>query len=183
MIKGLIEEGFQLIIIDVLAKVEGQGKNGAKDYLEAYATFAPLVALRNQYSFTLIMVTHLRKAEAQEMSTEGVMGSTAYVGAQDVVWTFNRRHGEHSGFLEITDKDMAEKTVELAFQEQDGRWAFVGEGDEHAASKEEQEVLTFLHEEGKATKHLADYAGHWCAAGEVPHLPEAAATDGRRWDW
>ena len=148
VITGLVEEGVQLIIIDVLAKVEGQGKNGAKDYLEAYETFAPLVELRNQHSFTLVMITHLRKAEAQEMS-DAVMGSTAYVGAQDVVWTFTRRQGEHSGFLEIADKDMAEKTVELTFQEQSGWWTFVGEGDEYAASKEEHEVVTFLREEGK----------------------------------
>ena len=148
-LESLLQEGYRFIVIDVLAKVEGEGRNGAKGYLEVYQTLGDkLQELRNRYTFVLMTITHLRKAEAEDVA-EGVMGSTAYVGLQDVVWVFSRKYGESFGHIEILDKDMAEKSIEIAFNDEEGVWTFVGEGDEYAASKEEHEILAFLREEPK----------------------------------
>lgn len=144
----IAKEGFQVVIIDVLAKVDDQGKSGPKGYQEVYDTLGRLHELRNKHTFALIMITHLRKAEAEEVS-EQIMGSMAYVGIQDVVWVFQRKYGDNFGYLEVLDKDMAEKSIEIEFKEAEGLWTFVGEGDEHAASKEEFEILQYLREETK----------------------------------
>ena len=65
------------------------------------------------------------------------------------MWVFSRKYGESFGHIEVLDKDMAEKSIEIAFKDEEGIWTFVGEGDEHAASKEEHEILAFLREEPK----------------------------------
>ena len=139
----IVQERFQVVIIDVLAKVDGGGKNGAKDYQEVYDSLGRLQELRDKHTFALIMITHLRKAEAEEMS-ESIMGSTAYVGIQDVVWVFNRKYGESNALLEVLDKDMAEKSIEVEFDAATGNWLFVGEGDEHAQNKEEATIIDYL---------------------------------------
>lgn len=142
-----IKEGFEVIIVDVLAHIETAGKNGMKDYLEVYRTFAPLQQLRANHAFAIVMVTHLRKAESEDVF-DNLHGSVAYQGAQDALWVLDRKHTEQNALLHIRDKDAEDKITELQF---DGSsiWSFVGEGEEHAATKEEDRVIKFLIEENE----------------------------------
>ena len=142
-----IRAGYKIIVVDVLAHVEKAGKNGLRDYHEVYETFAPLQELRSQYPFALIMITHLRKAESEEVF-DNLHGSVAYQGAQDALWVLERKSGEETAQLHIRDKDAEDKVVELKF-DGEARWAFVGEGEEHLASKVDTEVVKFLLEEAR----------------------------------
>ena len=141
-----IQDGFEVIFVDVLAHLEKAGKNGLPNYHEVYSMFAPLQALRSQHQFALIMITHLRKGESEEVFDQ-LHGSVAYQGTQDALWVMERRMGDNVANMHIRDKDAEDKTVQLQF---DGAtWSFVGEGEEHAATTQERAIMTYLQEEKK----------------------------------
>ena len=142
-----ILDGYKLIVVDVLAHLEKAGKNGLRDYHEVYETFAPLQQLRSDHAFALVMVTHLRKAESEEVF-DNLHGSVAYQGAQDALWVLERKPGNDTANLHLRDKDAEDKVIELKF-DGGGLWSFVGEGEEYISSKKQEEVLTFMREEGR----------------------------------
>jgi len=138
------KEGYGLVVIDVLAKLEGVGKNGAKNYNETYEMFAPLQTLRRETPLCLAMLTHLRKSDADDMF-DAIMGSAAYQGAQDVLWVMERKPKDDFAFLHIRDKDAEDKTIALRFT--DGHWEYVGEGEEYEISRDQRKIIQVLREE------------------------------------
>jgi hypothetical protein len=161
-----IKAGYKVIFIDVLALVESASKNGTKSYHEVYQNFAPLQNLRSQYDFALVMVTHLRKSDAEEIF-DTLHGSVAYQAATDSLWVFERKIGEDTAILNTKDKDHEDAIIELAFK--DGVWTFIGQGEEHRATRVEAQVIKFLVEEAVPQSirdimtglgiDLANYAG------------------------
>lgn len=137
-------EGYGLVVIDVLAKLESQGKNGAKNYNETYEMFAPLQALRHKHAFCLAMLTHLRKSEAEDCF-DTIMGSAAYQGAQDVLWVLERKPRDDFAFLNIRDKDADDKKIALRFV--DGHWEYIGEGEEYEITRDQRRIIQILQEE------------------------------------
>jgi len=137
---------YGLVIIDVLAKLEQGGSNGAKNYHEVYDMFTPLQELRKQHPFCLAMLTHLRKQEAEDMF-DTLLGSVAYQGAQDVLWVLERKPKDDFAFLHIRDKDAEETTIALRFIE--GHWEYVGEGEEYEISRDQRKVIRILSEENR----------------------------------
>ena len=115
---------FRLIVIDVLARVEPAARGGSeKTYHDIYRMFAPLRALHRQYPFCLALLTHLRKAEADDVF-DTLHGSVAYQGAQDVLWVMERRSQEEAGVLHVRDKDTEDRALHVAFV--GGHWEYVG---------------------------------------------------------
>lgn len=142
-----ILEGYKLIVVDVLAHVEKAGKNGLRDYHEVYKTFAPIQALRNEHSFALAMITHLRKSESEEVFND-LHGSVAYQGTQDALWVLERKQSEDVALLHMRDKDAEDKIVELRF-DGTGLWTFLGEGEEYVDSQKKTEIVDILRDEGR----------------------------------
>lgn len=140
-----IKDGYEVIIVDVMAHVEKSGKNGLRDYHEVYRQFAPLQALRSKYPFCLILVTHLRKTESEDIFND-LHGSVAYQGTQDTLWVLEKKYGEETANLHIRSKDQEDKIAELKFDGA-GVWSFVGEGEEHASSKIEDSIIRYLRDE------------------------------------
>ena len=141
--------GFQLVVIDVLAHLEQASKakgGGEKGYHEVYEMFAPLQALRRQYPFAIVMLTHLRKQEAEE-AFDGLHGSVAYQGAQDVLWVLERKPKDNDALLHISDKDTEDQTLAITFV--DGHWEYVGEGEEYELDKERRKILRVLADESR----------------------------------
>ena len=141
--------GFQLVVIDVLAHLEQASKakgGGEKGYHEVYEMFAPLQALRRQYPFAIVMLTHLRKQEAEE-AFDGLHGSVAYQGAQDVLWVLERKPKDNDALLHTSDKDTEDQTLAITFV--DGHWEYVGEGEEYELDKERRKILRVLSDESR----------------------------------
>ena len=138
---------FRLIVIDVLAKVEPAARGSSeKTYHDIYGMFAPLQALHRQYPFCLALLTHLRKAEADDVF-DTLHGSVAYQGAQDVLWVLERRPQDEAGVLHGRDKDAEDRALHVAFV--DGHWEYVGDGDELKVSRERQAIQEVLREESR----------------------------------
>lgn len=138
------KEGYGLVVIDVLAKVESAGKNGAKNYQETYDMFAPLQALRREHPLCIAMLTHLRKSDADDMF-DAIMGSAAYQGAQDVLWVLERKPKDDFAFLHIRDKDAEDASLALRFN--GGHWEYIGEGEVYELDRDQRKIVEILHEE------------------------------------
>ena len=139
---------YRLVIIDVLAKVE-RAASGAKErgYHEIYTMFGPLQELRRHDPFCLALLTHLRKAEADDVF-DTLHGSVAYQGAQDVLWVLERRAQDQVGVLNVRDKDAEDQTLHVAFV--DGHWEFLGYDSEVKLSRDRRAILGLFQEEERA---------------------------------
>ena len=124
-LQGYIESGrYRLIIIDVLARIEPQSKRGSeKTYLEIYDMFAPLQDLHREHPTCLAMVTHLRKADAEDIF-DTLHGSVGYQGIQDALWVMERPPQNKVAVVHTRPNEGEEQVLHVAFV--DGHWEFLG---------------------------------------------------------
>ena len=135
---------YRLIVIDVLARVEPAARGGSeKTYHDIYRMFAPLQDLHRQHLFCLVMLTHLRKAEAEDVF-DTLHGSVAYQGAQDTLWVLERQPRDAVGVLHTRGKDSDEQTLHVSFV--DGHWEFLGYDDEVKLSQGRKAILELFEE-------------------------------------
>ena len=138
---------YRLIVIDVLARVEPAARGGSeKTYHDIYRMFAPLQDLHRQHLFCLVMLTHLRKAEAEDVF-DTLHGSVAYQGAQDILWVLERQPRDAVGVLHIRGKDSDEQTLHVSFV--DGHWEFLGYDDEVKLSQGRKAILELFEEKDR----------------------------------
>ena len=145
---------YRLIIIDVLARIEPPGKAGSdKTYHNIYDMLAPLQKIRQRHPFTIILVTHLRKAEAHDVF-DGLHGSVAYQGAQDALWVLERPLKSASGVMHILGRRGPQQGLHLSFTGE--HWEFVGHDEEVRYSQERQLVRELLQETDHRGLSIAD---------------------------
>jgi hypothetical protein len=147
-LRGYAESGrYRLIVIDVLARVESSGRRGSdKSYHDIYEMLSPLQDLRRQYPLCLVLVTHLRKAEAQEVF-DGLHGSVAYQGLQDSLWVLERPLEDTVGTLHTLGKRGHRQVLHVSLV--DGHWEFLGYGEEVQLSQARQAILELFEESDK----------------------------------
>ena len=139
---------YRLVILDVLARVEPAAKGTSdKTYHEIYRMFAPLQDLHRRHPFCLAMLTHLRKAEAEDIF-DTLHGSVAYQGAQDTLWVLERPPRDAVGVLHLREKDSDDQALHVSFV--DGHWEFLGYDSEVKLSQGRQAILELLEEKERA---------------------------------
>ena len=145
MLRRYIENThYRLVVIDTLAMIEPPGKgNGLKRYHEVYGMFAPLRELQRQRPFCLAMVTHLRKAEADDIF-DTLHGSVAYQGVQDTLWVLERPPHKAVGVLHVRGREGDEQALHLSFA--GGHWEFIGHDAEIQLSQARQDILDLFEE-------------------------------------
>ena len=144
-LRGYIESGrYRLIVIDVLARVEPAARGGSeKTYHDIYRMFAPLQDLHRQHPQCLAMITHLRKAEAEDIF-DTLHGSVAYQGVQDALWVLERPPADSAGALHTRQNDGVEQTLHLSFA--GGHWEFLGHEADMKLSRDRQAILELWEE-------------------------------------
>ena len=144
-LQGYIQSGrYRLIIIDVLARIEPVGKRGSeKTYLEIYDMFAPLQNLHREHPTCLAMVTHLRKADAEDIF-DTLHGSVGYQGIQDALWAMERPPRNNVAVVHTRPNEGEEQALHVSFA--DGHWKFLGHDEEIKLSQERQDVKELLDE-------------------------------------
>ena len=144
-LRGYAENGrYRLIIIDVLARVESADRRGnEKRYHDIYDMLAPLQDLRHQHPLCMILVTHLRKSEAQDIF-DGLHGSVAYQGVQDALWVLERRLQSNVAVVHTLGKRSHHQALHVSFA--DGHWVFLGHDEEIMFSQARQDVQDLLDE-------------------------------------
>ena len=135
---------YRLIVIDVLARIEPAAKGGSeKTYHDIYRMFAPLQDLHRQHPVCLVMLTHLRKAEADDIF-DTLHGSVAYQGVQDSLWVLERPPQDSVGVLHIRENDGDDQALHVSFA--DGHWEFLGRDDTMKLSQNRQAILELFEE-------------------------------------
>ena len=139
---------YRLVVLDVLARVEPTARgNSDKTYHDIYRMFAPLQELHRRHPFCLAMLTHLRKAEAEDIF-DTLHGSVAYQGAQDTLWVLERPPRDVVGALHLREKDGDDQALHVSFV--DGHWEFLGYDTEVKLSQGRQAILELFEEKERA---------------------------------
>ena len=147
-LQGYIQSGrYRLIIIDVLARIEPQGKRGSeKTYLEIYDMFAPLQDLHREHPTCLAMVTHLRKADAEDIF-DTLHGSVGYQGIQDALWVMERPPQNKVAVVHTRPNEGEEQVLHVAFV--DGHWEFQGHDEEIKSIRLSEDIRELYEETSK----------------------------------
>jgi len=135
-----------LVIIDTLSSIVQA--NGKRDVFRSdYNEVNLLRQLAEKHKTAIVVVTHLRKMGADSV-VDAVAGTTGLTAACDAIWGLKRPYSGES-LLEVTGREMEEKTYALRFETTDEQfgWNLVGEGAEHRLSEERRDIITLLRDE------------------------------------
>ncbi|SPF56440.1 hypothetical protein SBA4_860019 [Candidatus Sulfopaludibacter sp. SbA4] len=136
-----------LVIIDTLsAVVQASGKRDV--FRSDYNEVAILRQLAERHKTAILVVTHLRKMAAESV-VDAIAGTTGLTAACDAIWGL-RRQSNGDVLLEVTGREMEEKTYALHFETDPATfgWNFIGEGEDLKLSSERKEILDLLREDG-----------------------------------
>ena len=135
---------YRLVVLDVLARVEPAARgNSDRTYHDIYRMFAPLQDLHRRHPFCLAMLTHLRKADAEDIF-DTLHGTVAYQGVQDTLWVLERPPHDAVGVLHLREKDSDDQALHVSFV--DGHWEFLGYDSEVKLSQGRQAILELFDE-------------------------------------
>jgi hypothetical protein len=137
----------RLIIIDTLAKVRSgpQGKESA--YEADYRELGSLKVLADETGVAIIVVTHTRKAEAED-AFDTVSGTLGITGAADTTLILSR---DALGVtLKAAGRDVAEVETAVEFDRESFSWRELGEASEIRRSGERGAILAALLDAGGA---------------------------------
>lgn len=136
-----------LVIIDVLARMRTQREKHSDLYLHDYGEIAALKQITDTRGVALVLVHHLRKADAAD-PFDRISGSTGITGGADTNIVLTRDRATENGFLLVSGRDIEEQDLALRFE--GGKWSFLGLAAEHRATQTQQAVLDALRKAGKA---------------------------------
>jgi hypothetical protein len=124
----------RLVVVDVFAKIKPQTNGKRSAYDEDYSALAPLQEIGTARGIAFMLVTHLRKAGAEDTFAE-VSGSAGVTGAADAILVIKRARNESEAELHLTGRDVAEGLFEVRCDPEDLRWRLVGGSLQAAAER------------------------------------------------
>lgn len=140
----LIDAGYRVFVIDVLAKIEPSTSKSSEGYRDTYERLDPVKDLCETHDAVIIMITHTRKMQTDNRE-ENIMGSTAYTANPDMVWVLER--GDGTANLDMKSKEMEPKIVELQPRFDGTNWEVLSEGSDQSTSAKDKEVVTLMKED------------------------------------
>ncbi|SRR6266487_1280132 len=139
----------RLIVIDTLEKFRAPNSKSGSMYAEDYAAITPLKQLAEKYHISILLVHHLRKAEAED-PMDMISGSTGLTGATDCNMVLQRGRGEHEAVLHVTGRDVEEQTLNLIFDKESACWSLSdAPASSKALSPDRQAIIDLLLKEGR----------------------------------
>ena len=139
----------RLIVIDTWAKLAPRSQSSQRSQYESdYDALTPLKELADRYRVSILAIHHLRKTCAVDVLDE-ITGSTGVSGAVDGMLILKRERGQHEASLFVTGRDIEqEQQLALTFDPSAALWTLVGNAEEYRRTKECQEILALLSEQG-----------------------------------
>ncbi|MGH3341418.1 MAG: AAA family ATPase [Carbonactinosporaceae bacterium] len=150
----------RMVVIDVFAKMRGQPPPGASAYEGDYTAVTRAKQLADDHGVAVVLVHHVRKAEADDFLTE-VSGTNGLTGAADATLVLKRPRGQADGVLHLTGRDVEETEYALAFQPTTGTWNLLdGPAHEHTLPDTRATILRHLrHNPDSTPKVIAEHTG------------------------
>jgi hypothetical protein len=134
----------RLIIVDTLAMVRAEKKRNQDSYSADYEALSPLQRYASAHRLAIIVVTHVRKAEAED-PLEMISGTNGLTGAADSIMILNRTADGPKLYGRGRDVEEVEKALKF----DGGKWSVLGNVDDVKRSDQRQKILTALSEAEK----------------------------------
>ena len=146
-----------LVVIDVLARIQPKSRGRNNAYIEEYAQmeyFQNIIAAFPGIS--LLLVHHTRKGKSENIFDD-ISGSTAIAGCADCLMILEKRSGER--VLHIRGRDVEEQNLALSFDPKSFTMNVLGDAKEHFASDARKAILDALRQGPLAPKDIAKITG------------------------
>jgi hypothetical protein len=147
-IKGWIDgaERGRMVVIDTLAMVRMPNKKTLSAYDADYQAVRELRALAHEKGVAIVLVHHLRKAEADD-AFDTVSGTLGLTGAPDTIMIL-KREGENYT-LRAKGRDLEEIEKAVQFNPATCTWAVLGEAKDVRQSDQRSAVVEALTDAGE----------------------------------
>jgi RecA-family ATPase len=136
----------RLVIIDTLAMVRTSRKREDTNYDADYAAVLELRKLANELKIAIVVVHHLRKAEADD-PFDTISGTLGLTGAPDSILVLTRDGTNYS--LHGTGRDLIAIEKAMTFDRQTCIWRIAGEAAEVKHSTERSTIIAAITEAGE----------------------------------
>ena len=140
--------GARLLIVDTLAIIRPPSRTAESVHSTDYAALRGLHQLANKHAISVLVVHHVRKADAED-PFDTVSGSTGLTGAADSTLILTRRDSDGGVILYGRGRDLEEFERGLEFDKDSCRWNDVGNPVEAFASDTRQAIFAAI----RAGKH------------------------------
>jgi hypothetical protein len=146
-IKGWIEstERPRLVIIDTLAMVRMPNRKDTSTYDADYAAVKELRNLALKYGIAIVLVHHLRKAEADD-PFDTISGTLGLTGAPDTIMILSR--DTRGTKLHAKGRDLIEIEKAAKFDPETCTWVILGDAEAVLKSSERTAIVAALEEAG-----------------------------------
>jgi RecA-family ATPase len=135
----------RLVVIDTLAMVRMPNRKDQNSYEADYASLKDLRDLAGECGVAIIIVHHLRKADADD-PFDMVSGTLGLTGAADTVMVLYRESG--GVVLAARGRDIEEVSKSAQFDKKTCLWSIVGDADAIRLSAERTAIIKAFEEAG-----------------------------------
>jgi RecA-family ATPase len=129
-------ENPKMIVIDTLSMVRPPKKSNQDSYAADYDAISPLQKYAGEHGLAIIVVHHVRKAEAED-PLEAVSGTNGLTGAADTIMVLNRTTDGPK--LYGRGRDIEE--IEKALRFDKGTWTVLGDAEEVKRSEQRRKLI------------------------------------------
>ncbi len=152
-------KGVRLIIIDTWAKFGPRAKGRAHSlYEEQTDALQPLQELAGKAGIAILVIHHLRKMVAEDVSDE-ISGTTGIAGGLDNFLILKRDRGSADAVIHVDGRDIEEPAaLALRWDASMCSWFSMGNAEEMAKTKERQDIIDILAEypDGLKASEMSD---------------------------
>jgi hypothetical protein len=135
----------RLVVIDTLARIRSRrkGRGNGSQYDDDYASIEGLQGLASQHGVAILVITHLRKLEADD-PLDMLNATLGLSGAADAIHILKRERGRHDATLFVSGRDVNEQELALKFDATSALWSVIGDAAEYRQSQARIEVMDVL---------------------------------------
>jgi hypothetical protein len=139
--------GYRVIIIDTVGRATpdfGAQRRQMNEYTKITHILGPVQQWANQEHIAVVMIDHVRKAEADDIF-DTVMGTSAKMGVADHGIVYQRKDYDPDALLHMRGRWIGDDKVILTLVE--GHLEFLGQGEQYDLSREQRNILNALNDE------------------------------------
>jgi hypothetical protein len=141
------QDGYRVIIIDTVGRVTpdfGTQRRQMNEYAKVTHLLGPLQQWANEAHLAIVMIDHVRKAEADDIF-DTVMGTSAKMGIADHGIVYQRKDYDPDALLHMRGRWIGDDKIILTLV--DGHLEFLGQGEQYDLSREQRQILKALEDD------------------------------------
>ncbi|MCZ6688546.1 MAG: AAA family ATPase [Planctomycetota bacterium] len=133
----------RLTVIDTLGWVKPIRSRGGDPYTEDHAAMAAIGQLSERRRISILVVHHLRKADAHD-PLDMISGTHGLSGTADGILIVTGLRGSKDKVLHVTGRDVEEQEKAIRFDPASCSWTILGDAEDVRRSEERKAVIRVL---------------------------------------